>query len=174
MASDANVASPSNVWKLTTLTTLIVAAIAIVAAYMQYQKVTRLSAALDRVNQQSAQLQQQVAQLQQENAQQGADLRQQSNTIVAEAKPDLPLSVRFRRAILSAGLVMELRNNSASQLEVAAAFTSAATGLTERREIVLPPNRIMQLGAAQGWAFADGQRIEFRNVSYRPAQVVVP
>jgi hypothetical protein len=69
---------------------------------------------------------------------------------------------------------MELRNSSGSQLEVAAAFTSPATGLTQQRSIVLPSNVVMQFGAAQGWAFVAGQHITFRNVNYRPGEFVVP
>ena len=117
---------------------------------------------------------QQVTQLRQQVAQQASNLQRQSTVIQAEAKPDLPLSVGFRHAILGTGLVMELRNNSGSQIEVGAAFTSEATGLTQQRNIVLPANLVVQLGSSQGWAFVPGQHIAFKNANFRPAEYVVP
>lgn len=167
MVSDVMVGSRSKTWEYAFLVAAAVAGAAIVIAYWQHQQVIQLTAALAAENNQSAQLQQQVAQ-------QTADIQRQSTVIQAEAKPDLPLSVGFRPALFGTGLVMELRNNSGSQLEVAAAFSSEATGLTQQRNIVLAPNLVLQLGSAQGWAFVPGQRITFRNVHYRPAEVVVP
>jgi hypothetical protein len=145
----------------------LVASGAIIAYWQEHQQVMQSASALASANEHVSQLQQQVAQ-------QANDLQHQSTVIQAEAKPDLPLSIGFRRAILGTGLVMELRNNSGSQIEVGAAFTSEATGLTQQRNIVLPPNLVVQLGSSQGWAFVPGQRIVFRNVSYRPSEVVVP
>jgi len=181
MVSDVMVGGRSKTWEYAFLVAAAVAGAATVIAYWQHQQVIQLTGALATANNQSAQLQQQLAstsnqsaQLQQQVAQQTADLQRQSTVIQAEAKPDLPLSVGFRPALFGTGLVMELRNNSGSQLEVAAAFTSEATGLTQQRNIVLAPNLVLQLGSAQGWAFVPGQRITFRNMNYRPAEIVVP
>ena len=174
MVADVMGGQRSKVWEYTFLIAAVVAGTAIVIAYWQHQQVVQLTADLAAANNRATTLQQQVEVASSQVAQQTADLQRQSKIIQAEAKPDLPLSIGFRRAILGTGLVMELRNNSASQLEVAAAFTSEATGMTQQRNIVLPPNIVMQFGSAQGWAFVPGQRIMFKNVNYRPAEVVVP
>jgi hypothetical protein len=69
--------------------------------------VVQLTGELAAANSESQKLQQQLAvannqstSLQQEVTQQAADLQRQSNVIQAEAKPDLPLSVEFRKALL--------------------------------------------------------------------------
>lgn len=181
MVSAVMIGQRSRAWEYASLVASVVAVVALAAAYWWHQQVIQLTGDLAAANGQLQTLQQQLAaannqsiSLQQEVTQQDADLRRQSNVIQAEAKPDLPLSIGFRKAFLGPGLVMELRNNSGAQLEIAAAFTSPATGLTQQRSIVLPSNVVMQFGSAQGWAFVAGQRITFRNVNYRPAEVAVP
>jgi hypothetical protein len=134
---------------------------------VQYQRAAQLTIALSAADTQSTQLQQQLAQA-------TAQMQRQAAQMQVEAKPDLPLSIGFRRAILGTGLVMELRNNAGSELEVAAVFISGATDQTQRRNLVLAPSRVVQFGSAEGWAFVPGQRIAFSNVNYRPAEIVVP
>jgi hypothetical protein len=130
-----------------------VAVAACIVAYLQYQRAIQLTADLAAAK---------------------AHTREQATVLQAESKPDLPLSVGFRPAILGASLVMELRNNSASELEIAAVFSSDATGQLQRRNLVLPPNRIVNVGSSEGWAFAPGQRVTFSNASYRAVDVIVP
>lgn len=135
----------SSFWQYATLAALVVAAIAVGVGYLRYQKEQQLSAAV----------------------------AQQAATIQAEAKPDLPLSVGFRRALIGTGRVLVLRNNSASDLDLAVIVRSDATGLVQRRELDVPANRVIQLGPAQGWSFAPGQRVVFRNVGFRPGVITV-
>ena len=170
----------SRSWGFAALAAAIIAAIAIAMGYQEHLKIGQLSAALESANAGSAQLRQQVSQLQlqvseleQKASQQTAALQSQSSVIQAEAKPDLPLSVGFRAALLGTGRVMILRNNSGRYLDLAVIVTSTATGLVQRREVGLPANRVVQLGSAQGWSLVPGQRVVFRNADFRPGAVVV-
>jgi len=169
MVSEVAVSQRSRGWEYGCLIASVVAGVALVISYSQHQQVVQLSTQLAAANGQSDKLQRQVSV-------QAADLQRQSSVIQAEAKPDLPISVGFRSAFLGppGALVMEIRNNSGAELEVAAIFSSNATGLTQQRDIALAPNVVTQLGSSQGWAFVPGQRIAFRNANFRPAEYVVP
>lgn len=146
-------------WQFATLGALVVAAVGIGGMYLERQKVAQEGA---DIRQQSSVIQAQAT-----------DLQRQSAAIQAEAKPDLPLSYGFRRAILGTGNVMLLRNNSATPLDLAVIVTSAATGLVQRREVDVPADRTIQLGPVQGWTFVPGQHVAFRNVNFRPAEILV-
>jgi len=152
MVTDVLPRSTSKFWQFTTLAALIVAAVGIGALYLQRQKVTQQSSVIQA---------------------QATDLQRQSAAIQAEAKPDLPLSYKFRAALIGTGLVLMLRNNSANDLDLAVIVSSAATGLIQRREVSVPADRWVQLGPQQGWSFVPGQRVVFKNVNFRPGVIAV-
>jgi hypothetical protein len=62
------------------------------------------------------------------------------------AKPDLPVMVSFRPALLGSGLVAVFKNTSSTQLEVAATFSSAATGMRRGANLVIPGNGMQEIG----------------------------
>jgi len=180
MVTDVAPRSSSRLWEFATLAALIVAAVAIAVAYQEHGRIGQLSDSLNAATQHSAQLEQQLAQqatdLQRQSSviqAQAADMHQQSAAMQAEAKPDLPLSYKFRAALFGTGEVMMLRNNSASDLDLAVTVSSGATGVVQRREIDVPANRWIQLGSQQGWSFVAGQRVVFTNVNFRPGAAIV-
>ncbi len=93
--------------------------------------------------------------------------------LAAEARPDLPVNLTFRKALLSAGLVGVFRNTSAKELEFTLDLESGATGRHIRKSVVLNPNGFLEIGAQQGWAFAPGQHIVMNNPAYRPRAYTV-
>ncbi len=86
----------------------------------------------------------------------------------AETRPDLPVTLTFRKSVLSTGLVAMFRNTSGNALEFSLDLESPATGRHVRRSMVLDPNGMLEMGVHQGWAFAPGQRITLDNPDYRP------
>jgi hypothetical protein len=90
-----------------------------------------------------------------------------------ETRPDLPVNLYFRRALLSAGKVGIFRNTSGREIEFTIDLDSPATGRHEHRTAVLNPNGFLEIGAHQGWAFAPGQHITLNNSAYRPLQFTV-
>jgi hypothetical protein len=88
--------------------------------------------------------------------------------LAAEARPDLPVNLSFRRAVLHPGLVGVFRNTSSRELEFLLDVDSPATGDHFRRSIVLNPRSFVEIGARQGWPFAPGQRVTLNNPVYRP------
>lgn len=172
-------------WNMIALALALVAIAAAGWASMQYQRANQLAASLDTAKTQIDQLQGQVTQLQQQAAQNAAQLQgqvaqlqqqaaQSAVQLQQEAKPDLPVTISFRRALLGSGMVATFKNVGASPLEVAAIFVSQATGQQQRRNLVLPPNIIQEIGPAQGWPFAPGQRVLLSNANFRPKEAVVP
>lgn len=162
---------------------------------LQYQRGHQLATSLDASTKQLTQLQARTSQLQtqvsdlqsQLAATKGQDAQLQNQLsqsedqtsqlqgkVAQESKPDLPITVSYRRAVLGGGLVALIRNNSRQPLEVSAMFGNPDTGSGTRRDIVLAAQQIMQLGHIQGWTFAPGQRVLLYNAKYRPYQGVVP
>ena len=93
--------------------------------------------------------------------------------LAAETRPDLPVNLSFRKALMSAGLVGVFRNTSGKELEFTLDLESPATGQLVRKAVVLNSNRAVEIGAQQGWAFAPGQRITLNDPAYRPLQFTV-
>lgn len=145
--------SASRFWQFATLGALIVAAVGIGALYLERQKATQQSSVIQA---------------------QAADMSRQATMLQAEAKPDLPLTVWFRRAVFGTGDVMTVRNNSANPVDLALIVASSATGLVQRRELLIQPNRLALLGPTQRLVLASGQRVVFRTAGFKQAVYVVP
>jgi hypothetical protein len=131
-------------------------------------KASALSAKLETVTKEAAGLQTQVQATQAQASAEQQQLQSTEAKLAAEARPDLPVVVTYRNALLSAGLVGVFRNTSSRELEFTLDLASPATGRHIRRAVVLNPNGILEIGAQQGWAFAPGQQIMLINPAYRP------
>ncbi len=157
----ANDENGARVWKLATGLASIVAALAVVWGYMQSQQVARLQGNLQA--------------LATEADTKIKALTDEANTkLQALSKPDLPITARFGKPLLSNDLMATFRNNSATALEVAAVFTSPATGQTKQVTIVIPANGEKTILKGDGWEFAAGQTIKLSNNDYRTITFTVP
>ena len=115
-------------------------------------------------------------QVQATEAQAAAEQQQLQTTeakLAAETRPDLPVNLSFRKALLNTGLVGVFRNTSSQELEFLVDLNSPATGRHIRKSVVLNPNGFLEIGAQQGWPFAPGQRILLNNPAYRPRAYTV-
>jgi len=153
MVTDRRPRDASRFWKYSAVAALIVAAVGIGTLYLERQKVAQESSVIQA---------------------QDAAMSRQATMLQAEAKPDLPLTVWFRRAVFGAGDVMTVRNNSGNPLDLALIVASNATGLVQRRELLIQPNRFAMLGPAQRLVLAPGQRVLFRTAGFKQAVYVVP
>jgi hypothetical protein len=141
----------------------VIALLAIAAGgwgYMQWRQVQSDNTAITG-------LQNQVGELQQRLSAAAQNIRE-------VAKPDLPLSLSFRRSLLGNGLVALFRNNSGQTLELAATFSSSATGQRREAQLIIPPGMLKEFGQHEGWEFAPGHQIALSNGQFRPASYVVP
>ena len=167
MTAETAGAGKATPWILAFVLVGLAAIVAASWASMEHKRASQLAASLDSAKTQIDQVRGQVDQLQQQVAQAESQLQQ-------SAKPDLPVTISFRRALLGNGMVAMFKNFSASPLEVAAVFNSQATGQEQRRNLVLAPNGMQIIGPAQGWPFAPGQHVTLSNANYRTIEVIVP
>lgn len=184
----------SKTWQIATFVLALVAVGTGVYAFTQHGEVTALTAQLaaatadakqahDSASSLSAQLaavskdaEQAHSEAAATEAQATAEQQQLQTTeakLAAEARPDLPVNLSFRKGLLSAGLVGVFRNTSSQELEFVLDLESPATGRHVRKSVVLNPNGFMEIGAQQGWPFAPGQRIILNNPAYRPRAFTV-
>jgi hypothetical protein len=84
------------------------------------------------------------------------------------------VSLSFRRSLLGNGLVAVFRNNGGQTLELAATFSSPATGQRRETQIIIPSGMVKEIGQQQGWEFTSGHQIALNNGQFRPALYVVP
>jgi hypothetical protein len=141
---------------------------------VEFQRAQNLAESLEKERQHSASLQVSLVDANQRLNDAATQLKANEARLTEAVKPNLPVVINFRPAILGNGLVAVFRNTSSSQLEVAAAFSSEATGMRRGANLVIPGNGVTEVGYAQGWAFAAGQRIHLTNSEFRPAEYQVP
>lgn len=106
---------------------------------------------------------QRIAELQDQQA----ALRTEANQRISQlAKRDLPVEIKYRRAFFWGGSVLIVQNTSGQDLPITAQFSRAgAPSMT--RELVVPVNGAVTVGAAQGWAFVPGDSIKLQNPKFR-------
>ncbi len=153
MSQQTGSASPTRVWKLATALLAISAIVLTGWSRVETDRADSLARSLQEAQQQVLMMRSQLMQA---------------------AKPDLPVSLSFRSPLLGSGLVGIFKNTSSSPLEIAAVFSSPATGSRREANLVLPPNGVKEIGHAEGWPFAAGQHIKLTNSQYRPAEYEVP
>jgi len=184
----------SKAWQIATFIVAVVAAVAGVYGFTQHSQVTSLTAQLSTATADAKQAHDTASNLSTQLAAATTDAKQAHSTadataaqasaeqhqlqsteakLAAEARPDLPVSLTFRKGLLSAGFVGVFRNTSTKELEFTLDLQSAATGRHVRKAIVLNPNAVLQIGAHEGWPFAPGQRYILNNPAYRPVVGVV-
>jgi hypothetical protein len=88
--------------------------------------------------------------------------------LLAASRPDLPIKLSFRPALLSQGEVAVMQNLSNQTLEITLDVQSSATGAHLRRALVINPGQTGQFGPQEGWAFASGQLVTLGNPAFRP------
>lgn len=93
---------------------------------------------------------------------------------VEQSKPQLPVAVSYRQALLGDGLVARFTNRSPGTLELRVQADSPATHFYHDWYLVIPSGGTREVGWLQGWDFLPGQQIELSNANFRPKENVVP
>ena len=112
---------------------------------------------LDEAKNQITQLQSVVAQLQAENAQLKAKV---------EKKPELPVTLGLRKAMMGPGLVAVFNTTVKSPVSVLAIVKSAALGTTKQFELHLNPAAATELGHMEGATIEAGDTITLENNNF--------
>ncbi len=96
----------------------------------------------------------------------------QAKTVIA-TKPDLPIAVGFRQAMMGPGLVARFANKSDRHLSIVARFNNPTTGDSKAFRLDLAPNVMSDFGHMEGWTFASGDTITLEHNDYSPISVNV-
>ena len=85
------------------------------------------------------------------------------------SKPDLPVLVQTRNALLGPGRVARLVNNSgAATLDVIATFKNPTSQEERRYNVTLSPGRFKEIGYHEGWIVHTGDQVTLYNAAYKP------
>ena len=88
--------------------------------------------------------------------------------------PEVPVTVSYRQAFAGPGLVAVFRNNSLKTLSVLATFFNPTTGQQRSSQLTITPQGVAEVGHAEGWAFASGDKITLKSADYREVSAQVP
>lgn len=89
-------------------------------------------------------------------------------------KLKMPVSVVFRRASSGSGLNAYFKNNSPEPITVSVLLTNPVTNRRRESNMAILANGIQEIGEAQGWIFAPGQRILMTHAQFGSVEYVVP
>ena len=88
--------------------------------------------------------------------------------------PEVPVTVSYRQAFAGPGLVAVFRNTSLKTLSVLATFFNPTTGQQRSSQLTITPQGVAEIGHAEGWAFASGDKITLKGADYREVSAQVP
>jgi len=91
-----------------------------------------------------------------------------------ESRPQMPIELSYRSAMMGPGLVIELNNTSTRYLTVIVTLINPTLNKKENYRIDLSPNSTKEIGHAEGWAFASGDTIEIVHNEYKTLAQKLP
>lgn len=89
-------------------------------------------------------------------------------------KPDLPVSVGFRKSWLGIGLVAEIRNTSSQYLTLLMTARNPTLSTVKRFRIEIKPGDELAFGHDDGWKFTSGDELSLYHDNYKAYKLVVP
>lgn len=90
------------------------------------------------------------------------------------ARPEMPIEISYRSAILGPGIVAIFKNVSGRHLAVVATFSNPTLKKTQSYRLDLSPNNILEFGHSEGWVFASGDTVGITHNDYKNLNVVIP
>jgi len=91
-----------------------------------------------------------------------------------EARPEMPVELSYRSALMGAGLVIVIKNTSSRHLSVVATFLNPTLNKEESYRIDISPGSVKEMGHAEGWAFASGDVIKLVHNEYKTKILKLP
>lgn len=88
-----------------------------------------------------------------------------------EARPELPIEIHYREALLGPGLVGMFKNTSDRHLAVVTTFYNPTLKKEENYRLDLAPGITKEVGHSEGWAFASGDTIKIVHNEYKTRTV---
>jgi hypothetical protein len=97
--------------------------------------------------------------------------RQQS---AEQRKPEIPVKVGYRKAVLGPGLVLLMENKSERHLAVLLTVANPTTKQQKSFRVDVSPKQTAEVGHLEGWTFASGDSLKIAHTDYRTWQGSLP
>lgn len=97
-----------------------------------------------------------------------------SPTYKKQFKPDMPVAVKYRRAITGPGLVLMVENRSNRHLAVFATLENPSLSHTRSFRFDIPPGGITEAGYREGWTGSSGDKIVLSHDDFKDWQGSIP
>jgi len=91
-----------------------------------------------------------------------------------EARPEMPVELSYRSALMGPGLVIVMKNTSARHLSVVATFLNPTLNKEESYRIDISPSSVKEVGHAEGWAFSSSDVIKLIHNEYKTKILKLP
>ena len=91
-----------------------------------------------------------------------------------EMRPDMPVEVTYREALMGPGLVILVTNNSDRLLSVIAMFHNPSMNQEKSFRLDLTPGMVKEIGHQEVWAFASGDTVQLTHVEFKPIFMKLP
>jgi hypothetical protein len=85
----------------------------------------------------------------------------------------LPVSISYRRAAFDYSLVAQIHNNSNATRKVRVTIESPTAGQQNRRLVIIPPRRTIEIGWFEGWPLVSGEQVRVHQYGYKDVVDVV-
>lgn len=95
------------------------------------------------------------------------------NYTIKNTKPELPVSVSYRKAMMGPGLVAIISTTIKQPVPVIATFSNPNLGTSKKMEIHLSASSSTEIGHAEGVILENGDTITIENKNYAPATFIV-
>lgn len=89
-------------------------------------------------------------------------------------KPELPVTLHFRRSFWGRGLVAEIENTSEQYLTLILSVRNPTLATARRFQVSLKGGDDIAFGHDDGWQFASGDEVAIYHNDYRPLKTIVP
>ena len=84
-----------------------------------------------------------------------------------ESRPEMPIELNYRKALMGPGLVIVFKNTSTRHLSMAATFVNPTLKKEENYRLDLSPGIVKEIGHIEGWAFSSGDVIKLTHNEYK-------
>jgi ABC-type uncharacterized transport system auxiliary subunit len=95
-------------------------------------------------------------------------------TLLGCSKPNMPISVTYRKAVFDNSLVAQFNNNSDRYLTIILKFENKTLKQERSGFIEIAPRETKEIGWAEGWKFMSGEYITISHEDYATETVRMP
>lgn len=111
----------------------------------------------------------------QEANQRNADLAAEANEKLRLAQqPEVDVQVSFRKAILSNGNVVGMKNTAGSTIAIRAEISRPSSGSKRTYELTIDRGQTTEIGEREGWAFISGDTVRISQADHKALTFTSP